>query len=230
MAAVSNTSEPRSDAPAAPVLGLRERKKRLLRRQLSDTATRLFMERGFEAVRVAEVAELCGVSEATVFNHFSTKEALVLDRLEATMASLPIGFSSPEIAPLDAALQMLDEELKQISGSLRAGRHAGDSAAAVLRFGDLIRATPSLRAYQSEMIDRFVSVVAEILAARAGVSSEDPEPQIAARSLLGLWQIQFQSLRKHLRAGVPPDRLHQEVMADVARAARVLRSGLSSID
>ena len=73
-------------SPAGPGEGLRERKKRLMRQQLSDTATAMFLERGFDAVRVAEVAEACGVSEKTVFNYFPTKESLVLDRLETTLA------------------------------------------------------------------------------------------------------------------------------------------------
>ena len=75
--------------------GLRERKKRLMRRQLSDTATEMFMERGFEAVRVAEIAEACGVSEKTVYNYFPTKEALILDRWETTGASLRTASPSP---------------------------------------------------------------------------------------------------------------------------------------
>ena len=75
--------------------GLRERKKRLMRQQLSDTATRMFMERGFDGVRVSEIAEACGVSEKTVFNYFPTKESLILDRLEATMASLKSGLADP---------------------------------------------------------------------------------------------------------------------------------------
>jgi AcrR family transcriptional regulator len=226
---VSDTAQPRSDHADGPAQGLRERKKRLLRQQLSDTATRLFMEQGFEAVRVADVAEACGVSEATVFNHFSTKEALVLDRLEATMASLPAGFSSPGTAPLEAALRMLDQELKQITDSLQAQNDPRSGSDGILRFGDLIRATPSLRAYQSDMMDRFVSVVARVLASHAGLSPDDPEPQIAARALLGLWHVQFQSLRKHLRAGTAPDRLHQAVMADLGRAARLIGSGLESV-
>src|ERR1035441_3436259 len=77
---------PGTGAPEAG--GLRERKKRLMRQQLSDTATEMFMERGFGAVRVAEVAEACGVSEKTVFNYFPTKESLILDRLDVTVASL----------------------------------------------------------------------------------------------------------------------------------------------
>ena len=73
--------------------GLRQRKKRLMRQQLSDTATQMFLEQGFDAVRVAEIAEACGVSEKTVFNYFPTKESLILDRLEATVASLRTGLA-----------------------------------------------------------------------------------------------------------------------------------------
>ncbi len=84
---------------AAQDEGLRERKKRLMRQQLSDTATQMFMDRGFNAVRVTEIAEACGVSEKTVFNYFPTKESLILDRLEATMASLKSGLAQPGAEP-----------------------------------------------------------------------------------------------------------------------------------
>ncbi|GAB2551126.1 TetR family transcriptional regulator [Nocardia heshunensis] len=48
------------DWEASQPEGLRERKKRLLRGQLSDTATEMFLERGFAAVSVAEIAQACG--------------------------------------------------------------------------------------------------------------------------------------------------------------------------
>src|SRR3954466_6273886 len=54
--------------------GLRERKKRASREAIAATARRLFAERGFEAVTVADVAAAADVSEKTVFNHFATKE------------------------------------------------------------------------------------------------------------------------------------------------------------
>src|ERR1700733_11651730 len=63
-------------------LGLRERKKLRTRRLIAETAARLFVERGFDAVPVAEVARAADVSEATVFNYFPTKEDLVYSGLE----------------------------------------------------------------------------------------------------------------------------------------------------
>src|SRR5579863_994974 len=93
-----------AQAPGLSAEGLRERKKRLMRQQLSDTATRMFMERSFDDVRVAEVAEACGVSEKTVFNYFPTKESLVLDRLEATVTALRDGLADGRVPPVEAAL------------------------------------------------------------------------------------------------------------------------------
>src|SRR5215471_2464730 len=104
------------DTPARPAEGLRERKKRLMRQQLSDTATQMFLERGFDAVRVAEVAEACGVSEKTVFNYFPTKESLVLDRLQTTVESLQTGLADPAVPPVQAALAILDRELTGMPG------------------------------------------------------------------------------------------------------------------
>jgi AcrR family transcriptional regulator len=206
--------------------GLRERKKRLMRQQLSDIATRMFLDRGFDAVRVAEVAEACGVSEKTVFNYFPTKESLVLDRLEGTVASLRAGLADPAIPPVRAALQILDRELTGMTAWLDGQADPGHAAEAIMRFGDLIRTTPSLRAYQADMMDQFAAVATQILAARAGVSEDDPEPQIAARALLGLWHVQACSLRTHLNGGHTPARLHELVAADVRRAARLIETGL----
>src|SRR5260370_40409479 len=91
--------------------GLRERKKRLMRQQLSDTATEMFLERGFDAVRVTEIAEACGVSEKTVFNYFPTKESLILDLGEAVMDSLRTTLADPGLTPVQAVLKILSEEL-----------------------------------------------------------------------------------------------------------------------
>src|SRR5262245_10030705 len=69
---------PPSATPPRP--GLRERKKQATRLAISEVATRMFIERGFDQVTVAEVADAAGVSANTIFNYFSTKEELFFDR------------------------------------------------------------------------------------------------------------------------------------------------------
>jgi AcrR family transcriptional regulator len=217
-----------ADRPA--VEGLRERKKRAMRRQLSDTAARMFLERGFDAVRVADVGEACGVSEKTVFNYFPSKEALLLDRLEVTADALRTHLPDPALTPVRAMLTILDHELDGLATALAADADADqDLALAQYRkFGDLIRNTPSLRAYQSDIADRFVDIAAEALATRTGLRPDDPEPQVAAATLLGLWRVQFRALRTHVRPGRPLSDAIDAVAREVRRAARLAEAGLST--
>ncbi|OXM63303.1 TetR family transcriptional regulator [Amycolatopsis vastitatis] len=207
--------------------GLRERKKRAMRRQLSDTAMTMFLERGFEAVRVADVAEACGVSEKTVFNYFPSKEALLLDRLEAMADALHHHLADPAVPPVAAMLRILDDELAGLETTLTAAGDHDHALTTYRRFGDLIRDTPSLRAYRSDVADRYVDVAAEALASRTGLERTDPEAQITAAALIGLWRIQFHGLRTHLRPGHPIPEAVATVADQVRRAAGLLERGLT---
>src|SRR5438067_130645 len=144
--------------------GLRERKKRLMRQQLSDVATEMFVERGFEAVRVSEIAEACGVSEKTVFNYFPTKESLVLDRWEVTAVSLRSGLADGGIPPVEAVRRILDSELGDQLSWLDGQESPASARAVMRRFIELVRTTPALRAHQRDALDRVIAVAAEILA------------------------------------------------------------------
>ncbi|MER5430258.1 TetR family transcriptional regulator [Streptomyces sp. NPDC002588] len=178
-----------------------------MRQQLSDTATEMFMERGFDAVRVSEIAEACGVSEKTVFNYFPTKESLVLDLGEATLGSLRTTLADPVLSPVETVLKILSGELAAITSWLTEQDDLAQAKNMLLRFGMLIRSTPSLRAYQRDMADQQAAVAAEVLARRSETSPDDPEMQIAAAALLALWPIQFQALRRHLNRVQAPEQL-----------------------
>jgi len=58
---------------------LRARKKQECRRRIAAEAERLFRERGFQHVRMIDIAQAADVSEPTLYNYFPTKEHLVLD-------------------------------------------------------------------------------------------------------------------------------------------------------
>ena len=209
--------------------GLRERKKRRMRQLLSDTATRMFVERGFEAVRVAEIAAACEVSDETVFNYFPSKEALLLDRLDGTVEAVQAGLADRSMAPVPAVLAILADELHGMTSLLE---HAEDSAALIERYrrvGALIRSTPALRAYQNSLMDQVTAVAAGILADRAGLEPQAPEPQIAATALLGLWAVQYRALGRHLDETRTPEQINEEVTAEVRRAAALIEGGLSSL-
>src|SRR5579875_3904658 len=68
--------------------GLRETKKQRTRETIARAAAGLFLERGFEAVTVEDVARAAEVSRQTVFNYFPTKEQMVFDREEEVAAAL----------------------------------------------------------------------------------------------------------------------------------------------
>jgi AcrR family transcriptional regulator len=209
--------------------GLRERKKLLTRRLISDTATALFLSDGFDAVRVVDVAAACGLSEKTLYNYFPTKESLILDRFETMETDIRRIFG-PEVvssSPVEAAAALVIAEVEAMFGDWGAADVPPDPAL-VRRFAELLQETPALRAAQWEMLGRMGRVVAEGLAVRAGVGPDEPEPQIAAMAILGLWRIPFGSLVRHAVGGRTATDVRDAVIGDVSRAARLIDAGLGS--
>ncbi len=215
----------------APNEGLRERKKRQTRQLISDTATVMFLQQGFDQVRVADVAEACGVSEKTVYNYFPTKESLVLDR-EDEMVALTrraLGPNAPDGSPVDAFVAELVDHMASMACR---PTDAGEGCAVfkgVGRFRALVESSPSLRAAQRDMMDRITRVAAEELAARAGVDPSDPEPVVAAVAICALWGVMFGAMERHGRTATgSAEEVGEAVAEDVRRAARLIDTGLWS--
>ena len=121
-----------------PDEGLRERKRRLTRQLISDAATAMFAIRGFDNVRVAEVADRVGVSEKTVYNYFPTKESLVLDTADETIERVASALRErrPDESLTEAVVRALKEDMERFD-------QAPDELVAFTpSFGEMIDSTP----------------------------------------------------------------------------------------
>jgi len=131
------------------VPGLRERKKQRTREQLVRVSTRLFAERGFENVTVAEIAVAADVSKMTVFNYFPFKEDLVFDVHERMAESLARAVRERAVGR--SALRGLREAylaaLAGGGGTVLTGRVSAE-------FARLVRDSPRLRSREREIGDR----------------------------------------------------------------------------
>jgi AcrR family transcriptional regulator len=210
-----------------PEEGLRERKKRLTRQRISDVATALFVTRGFDAVKVSEIADQVGVSEKTIYNYFPTKESLVYDQADEQLASLVAALRTrgPGVSPTSAIVAELKRESADFADSI------GDAARLEFlpKFGEMIRATPSLRAAWGEYRNRLVDSITEILAAEANLDPREPEPITAARAIVSLVEMLYDVTLRHIATGISSDEVQEAVNADLDRAARLLDTGLWSL-
>jgi AcrR family transcriptional regulator len=143
--------------------GLRERKKREARRRISDVATRLFAQRGFEAVTVVEIAEAAGVAKATVTNYFPRKEDLVLD-LQAEAEHLLV-----DAIRTRPPGQSVVEAVRTLMHRLLAEKHELSAAApGMVWFGRLMTGSPALLSRAREQREYLESAVARLLTEKTG--------------------------------------------------------------
>jgi AcrR family transcriptional regulator len=207
-----------------PGEGLRERKKRLTRQRISDVATTLFVVRGFENVKVAEIAEIVGVSEKTVFNYFPTKESLVFDRADEGIERLSKALREREQgeSPVRAMLDALSEDPEELEAL------PDEIHMFMPLFSEMVASTPALRTAWLELQGRLIETATIELAAHADVDPRDPEPMIAARAIAGLQEVGYASRIRHIEAGLRGKELHEAVVDDLERAARLLDTGLWS--
>jgi len=200
--------------------GLRERKKEQTRQLIADAARGLFVERGFDAVRVAEVARAADVSEATVFNYFPRKEDLVYGRMESFEDELLAAVR--DRAPGESALQAFGRFVLEPRGLL-AGKNADEELLAITR---MIAESPALLAREEEIFLRYTRSLASLLAEETGTRPDDVEPWVAANALMGVHRGLIAYVRLQVLAGRRNPRLSRDVRAQGERALALLQSGL----
>jgi AcrR family transcriptional regulator len=206
-------------------MGLRERKKAQTRQLIADTAWRLFADRGFERVTVAEVAREAQVAVATVFNYFPTKEDLFFFRLEAFGADLVEAVAGR--AAGEPALAAFRRQLLGAGGLLAQVGAGNDQALERLRtMNRVIAASPALQAREQQAFAHTAAALADRLAADTGAAPGDLDAQVAANALVGVQRALVDYTRRRVLADKRPAGLAADVRALAERAFALLEDGL----
>jgi AcrR family transcriptional regulator len=202
-------------------LGLRERKKEQMRTLIAETAQRLFAERGFDAVTVAEVAKAADVSEGTVFNYFPTKEDLFYARMDVFEASLVDAVRDRR--PGESVPTAFRRFVLERSGRL-AGEEVADVIASAAR---VITASAALQAREREIVAHYTRSLAELLASETGARPDDVEPRVVASALMGVQGELKRYVHEQVLAGRRGPRLAADVRSQGERGFARLERGLA---
>jgi AcrR family transcriptional regulator len=202
--------------------GLRERKKERTRGLIANTARRLFAERGFEAVTVAEVAREADVSQATVFNYFPTKEDLFYSGLEAFEEELLSAIRDRE--PGESVIAAFRRFILTPRGLVaEKDPTAADRHARAMR---VITESPALLAREQQILSGYTDALAELLAEETGARDGSIEPWVVANALIGVHRSLIGFVRRELTAGTRNPKLSRRMLAEGRRALATLEQGL----
>ncbi|MFF0248914.1 TetR/AcrR family transcriptional regulator [Streptosporangium sandarakinum] len=189
--------------------GLRELKKQQTRQSISDAATRLFIEHGFEKVTIAEIAAAAQVAKMTVTNYFPRKEDLALDTHETFIASLARTVAAR--AEGESALAALRREFLAA-----VERHDAVIGFSGPDFARMIADSPTLTARLRELHELREDALARVLAADTGAAPGDLTPRAVAALLTTAHRTLFQQVMDLSLEG----RGNREIATVVAGAAR----------
>lgn len=158
--------------------GLRHSKKAATRQAISDVATRLFVERGFENVSIDEIAREAGVARKTVFNYFPRKEDLVFDREEESRNLVRQALAARgEQSPIHAFQALMRTLLKDQHPIFRINRRP-------LQFWRTVADSPALVTHARKLQGTLADDLATMLAEAAGKPPHDPHARLAAAMLM----------------------------------------------
>jgi AcrR family transcriptional regulator len=201
--------------------GLRERKKQQTQLQIAETARRLFLERGFDTVTVADVAREADVSVGTVFNYFPTKEDLFYSGMEVFEERL---IDAVRERPADESVLAAFRRVV-LDGIPRL---AADETADVIRTAArIVGSSRSLQAREREIVARSTADLAAVIANENRRSADDVEAATIAAALMGAQRALVAYVHASVLAGVSGAKLASGARAQAKRAFARLEQGVA---
>jgi AcrR family transcriptional regulator len=207
---------------ARPPRGLRERKKQQTRDAIAESALELFLERGYDAVTIADVAERAAVDVKTIYNYFPSKPDLVYHRFETFWAEVLAAVRDRRAG--ESVLTAFSRFLVPLDGLL-----ADTEATAELQdLTRLIVESPALLGYEDQVYARFTRELAEALAAETDAGPGDIEPSVVAHALIGLHRSLVAYARTGTIAGLSNASVAHGVRARAKSAVALLETGFGT--
>ncbi|WP_227983522.1 TetR/AcrR family transcriptional regulator [Nocardia spumae] len=193
--------------------GLRETKKQQTRQEISDTATRLFIERGFEPTTIAEIAEAARVAKKTVTNYFPRKEDLALDHHERFVAVLAETVESRDDG--ESALAALRRRFRAAAQA-----HSADVGFSGPDFSRMLAESPTLTARLRELHDLREQALATVL------PGDDLLRRAAAAQFAAAYRLLFERIQERQLSGATRRRIATAVTAEAERIFDLLEPAL----
>lgn len=163
-------------ALGAPPAGLRERKKARTRTEIREHALRLFLEHGYEATTVQQIADAAEVSLSTLFRYFPTKARLVLPFDLATLISDAFDAQDPDETVFDAIHSALRATFDHLSAGEDIDANDGRTSYTLARARDAVLGEAT----------GLVGLVAELIGDRWSRDPHDTLVQAAAGGVVGM--------------------------------------------
>ncbi|MFF5423180.1 MULTISPECIES: TetR/AcrR family transcriptional regulator [unclassified Streptomyces] len=215
-------------------LGLRESKKQETRQLISDCATRLFVEQGFEQTTITEIAHAARVAKKTVTNYFPRKEDLALDHHEAFTQGLArtVADREPGEAPLTALERAFRATLAE---------HSPVAGFTGPEFARMIADSPTLTARLRELHDLREEALARALVAASEAEGEEGEEReggsgsvtaiearAAAAQIAAADRLLFRRIQELTLAGRTDDEIEAALVPETDHVYGLLRAALQA--
>jgi AcrR family transcriptional regulator len=200
----------------------RSRKRLAMRQGISNAATHLFIERGFDQVTVDEIAAAADVGRMTVFNHFPRKEDMFFDLDEEGREIL-----REALAKRDAKVAPIETYRRLAHRLVVEGSPFVEFSARSQVFIKTIEGSETLKARARAIRDELAHVVTVALSESVGRKPADPDAHLAASLLLATWTAAFIGAHRTFRQTRSTEKAKAAFLADVDKGTIGLKAAMA---
>jgi AcrR family transcriptional regulator len=160
-------------------LGVRGRRKLETRERLLKAAKEQFEKDGYDEVTVAQIAAAAGVTAKTLFQHFPSKEDLLMAELDGVHADMVRALRERDhgVTPLRAVADWLLEW------------EADRPADGYDRFIRMVGTGPAVEAMRRRLYEDWETAVVEVLADEANEARPEPRTRLLAAELIAMIRV-----------------------------------------